>query len=190
MLCGTLGDHIAIMTGAEDAVFDRGESLIIQVHLRDQAIGLAASVVAASDFPVPHYYLDFPPEFEELNLRKSTRVPTLIPVNIGLGDGLTLEEEPHLTVEGALINLSGTGCALSANRELQENETLKICLNLPGEPGEYRFEITVVSRLPGKDVFLHGARFIGNPAQDETLKKLGQWLNRQMRFSPSSNLCQ
>jgi len=190
MLCGTLGDHIAIMTGAEDAVFDRGESLIIQAHLRDRAIGFMASVVAVSDFPEPHYYLDFPPQFEESNLRKSTRVPTLIPVSIGLGEGLNLAGEPHLTARGALINLSRTGCALSANRELQENESLQISLNLPGEPGAYRFDITVVSRLPGEDVPIHGARFNGDPAKDETLLKLAQWLDKQKPFSPSLHVGQ
>ena len=185
MLCGTLGDNIAIMTGAEDAVFDRGESLVIQAHLRDQAIGFSVSVVAASDFPKPHYYLEFPLEFVELNLRKSTRVPTLIPVSIGLSEGLTVEGEPDFTSEGALINLSRTGCALSANRELRENETLQISLSLPGEPGEYRFDITVVNRLPGDDVPIHGARFNGDPAKDETLQKLAQWLNKQKPYSPS-----
>jgi hypothetical protein len=182
-LCGTLAERVVILEGLEPLPFQVGERLVVQANLRGQAIGFVTTVIGQAERPSPHWFLNFPDGYEELELRKSARVPALIPVRIELGSGPPLLEV-HEPVDGVLINVSQTGCALSSLRAFGPNQSLTLGLTLPGRPGEYRLAVTVVSRKDPLPLHVHGARFDSRAQPAEPLRALREWVARQQTYCP------
>lgn len=183
-LCGTLADQAVILECGDAPAFEVGERLVVHSHLRGQAIGFVASVIAVADRPVPHFYLSFPEDFEVLELRKAMRVPALIPVRIELGDEARLVESGG-SDEGVIINVSRSGCALSSPNAFGPNQSITLRVTLPGQPGEYRLSVTVVTRKDTDSLHVHGARFQSGRQVPESLHALQSWLAHQEAFWPA-----
>jgi hypothetical protein len=175
-VCGVLGEEAVILDSIEGAQFEPGERVSVQVTLRGRSIGFTATVTGRSDNPRAHYYLDFPIEFEDLELRKNSRVPALIPVRIVVSEdqAVTISRDPLL---GILINVSHDGCAISTRTSLPEQIPLQIVLNLPGEPGEFRLDVTIVNRTTAEPVYVHGARFLSQTPQ-ASFRAIDDWMTR------------
>ena len=182
-LCGTLAGEAVILELTEAPSFQVGERLVIQTNLQGHAIGFVASVIGTAEKPTPHLYLSFPGDYEELELRKAARVPALIPVRIELGDEPRLLENGGAG-EGLLINVSRSGCALSSLKAYGPNETITLCLTLPGRPGEYRLGVTVVNRHDTPSLHVHGGRFLPGLKMGESLGALQDWVARQQSLWP------
>jgi hypothetical protein len=79
--------------------------------------------------------------------------------------------------QGILINVSHDGCAISTRESLPEQQPLQILLNLPGEPGEYRLDVTIVNRKNNDPVHVHGARFLRESPR-ASFQAIDDWLLR------------
>lgn len=186
-LCGTLAERVVILEGSEPLPFVQGDRVLVHTNLRGQAIGFVATVIGQENDPAPHYFLSFPDEYEELDLRKSARVPALLPVRIEMGG------EPQVVqgqdgVEGVLINVSQSGCALASLEAFGPNANLTLSITLPGRPGEYRLDVTVVSRQDTLPLHVHGARFVPGTQARESLRSLQDWIVHQRSFWPNAGV--
>jgi hypothetical protein len=187
-LCGTLSDHVVILEGDTALPFEKGERILVHTNLRGQAIGFVSTVLSRASEPSPHFYLNVPDDYEEIELRRAARVPALIPVRIELG------HEPQVTqggdgVEGVLINLSRSGCAVSSLEAFGPNDELILNVTLPGQAGQYRLNITIVSHQDDDKVHVHGARFQPGDQVRESLRGLQEWIARQTSFWPAGQTC-
>jgi hypothetical protein len=176
-VCGVLGDEAVILDAVAGTQFEPGDRVTVQATLRGRSIGFSTTILHRSERLRPHYYLTFPIEFEDLELRKTSRLPALIPVRIVLGEGHSIELPAEVAWQGILINVSQDGCAISTRTSLPEQKPLQIVLNLPGEPGEYRLDVTIVNRKTSDPVFVHGARFL-RQSPEASFRAIDDWMNR------------
>lgn len=182
MLSGTLDDRLAILTGVAKMPFRKGEELIVHASLPGRSIGFIATVTHLARRPAPHYFITIPSEFEDLDLRNAPRVATLIPARIGMGFGSEAREESPHGEDGALVNLSCTGCALSSRKAFGPNDRLQLEFSLPGLEKPIKLDITVVSHRGGVGLHIHGVRFEQDPSHDPSLRGLAAWLDRHGEF--------
>jgi hypothetical protein len=187
-VCGVLGEDAVLIENVEGTRFEQGERVSVQVTLRGRSIGFTSTVLCRSEKPRPHYFLSFPAEFEDLELRKSARVPALIPIRIVLGEeGVVVATDSGL--DGVLINVSQDGCAFSTRASFPEQKNIQLLLNIPGEPGEYRLEVTVVNRKSSEPVYVHGAKF-RRQSSESTVRAIDEWLARTKSYWPDQlNRC-
>jgi len=179
-VAGILGQHAVILDSIDGTDFQPGDSVAVQVTLRGRSIGFTSTVLHRSDHPLPHYYVGFPDEFEDLELRKNGRLPTLIPVRIVLGDDSKVIAATS-SWQGMLINVSQDGCAISMKEALPVQKPLQIVLNLPGEPGEHRIDVTIVNRKNKEPVHVHGARFL-RQGPCASFQAIDDWMTRARDF--------
>lgn len=147
VLYGSISGQCLIAGGFGSLQLTPGEELIVRAAIGGHIIGFWAKVTERIDRAGTFYLLSYPEQVETLDLRKAERMDLFVPARIELrrenGQGDQVD-----SFEGALVNLSGDGCCLSAGTALGENLWCTLSFTLPGSGEVFQVEGRVVRKNP------------------------------------------
>ncbi|RJO68576.1 MAG: flagellar brake protein [Myxococcales bacterium] len=118
------GEYLIIGTprvGSSLVTYADKRAMVIRYFLDGAAYGFAAEVLRTMGPPFNLTFLKFPETIEQMTLRKSPRIPVVIPIN---REGGNVERE-------AIVNLSASGALLQMNEAVAVDSKIEISFTLP-----------------------------------------------------------
>lgn len=181
-LYGSIGGECLIAGGFGEFELTPGEELIVRAAIGGHIIGFWAQVVEKVERAGTFYLLSYPEQVEKLDLRKTERMDLFVPAHIELrrenGQGERLE-----TFEGALVNLSGDGCCLSAGASLDENLWCTLSFTLPGSQEVFQVQGRVVRKNASEtERGRVGVQFAKSGSNAPAVGEIREWLTSSINL--------
>jgi len=180
-LIGYLADQTLLVTapiGSDRAVLvDEGESLVCRGFAGRSAFGFLTRVTKVVQAPFPHLFLVYPKEVESVVVRKSARVTVQREAAL-----LKSTEQGELREPATLIDISASGCCVTAKPDFATAKESMSLLLSPGRAGEAETRLGVIVRSArfsnsGAEgaAFQYGMEFVDlNAEQKQAVEKLLQ----------------
>ncbi len=180
VLYGSVPGQYLIAGGFQGVTFFVGDELILRTVHENQLIGFWATVVEKIEKGGTLYLLSYPEQVETVNVRKNERMNVFVPVEIQVTSGSGDGENLHL-FQGALVDLSGSGCCVSAKKKLQNVSNCKLTFSLPGSSQVYILEGKVV-RSQRDGGARAGVEFIKDRKNASTVGQVKSWVSSNIGF--------
>ena len=171
------GIHLVI-GGFNQDCFGVGERIILRMALGSELVGFTCNVLAKTDTPLM-YVVDFPDDFETIQLRKSGRVQAFFPAEISFR-----KESPdaHILVT-RILDISAGGCCFRSKTQIPAKSEVKISFTLPGDRQIQSVNaIVIVSEVVGK-VFNNRATFSREGTNIPIVQEITKWVNESMSYA-------
>ena len=176
VLYGSIPGQRLIAGGFQDVAFSVGDELILRTVLENHVIGFWATVVEKIEVGGALYFLSYPEQVESVDLRKTNRLNVFVPVEIEVSTGEGESERLHI-LQGALVDLSGSGCRLAGKNDLRDVSRCKLTFTLPGSGQVYILDGKVVH---GQGAGKAGVEFVRDGSNAPIVSEVKSWVASQL----------
>ncbi|MDH5751004.1 MAG: flagellar brake protein [Deltaproteobacteria bacterium] len=156
------------------------QKIIVRTVQGGKAWGFESSINAVVKDPIGMVFLDLPPNFESISLRKNDRINVHIPTEIRTRASTGVSEDVML-LKGTIINISGGGCRLFTKTRIANNSTVSLVFTLPGDKHLITIGGVVLDSYQDRSVFGQRVKFHTGKHLDGLLT-IRQWVNQNQEF--------
>jgi len=159
-----------------------GQECIIRYLMDGNLYGFKTKILKIQFDPTPLLFLKYPDNVENLQLRKDERIHLNIPVKIAYEQ----EGAAPFTAEGIMLDISRSGCRISAQGAYTPDFRISLSFNLPGVKPIEGLKGSIMNTRPTGEESLLGVKF-ELQGQEEFIGIMNEFFDMAKKFRSTSN---